>query len=126
VAVVPGRRGARLALRIGVAACFALTLAAASGFDPGAGDVSCALVEAAVALAPLVVALGVLSGFQFDFTRAVAAGAAAMSGGVLAVHLHCPNGTLPHVGMFHLAPIAVLAVAAAGLRWLLPTRSHAP
>lgn len=125
-AVMPGGRGARAALMVGVVGCFALTLAAASGHDPGYGGLGCGLIEWMIALLPLGLALLVLSGFAFDATRALSAGVAATSAGMLAVHLHCPNGTLSHQALFHLAPIGVAAVATVLIRRMLPSRSHAP
>ena len=126
LAVMPGGRGLRRALMLAVMGCFALTLFAASGHDPGFGGAGCALTEGLIALLPLAVALLVLTGFAFDGSRAVAAGVAATSAGLLAVHLHCPNGTLPHQGLFHLAPIVLLAAATVLLRRLLPSRTYAP
>lgn len=126
LAVMPGARGARIALLAGVGACFVVTLLAASGYDPGAGGIGCALTEWVIALLPFGVALAVLTGFAFDVTRALAGGVAAMSAGMLAVHLHCPNGTLQHQAMFHLAPIVLLAAVGLALRSMLPSRTHAP
>lgn len=126
LAVRPGGRSSRVALLLGVGACFALTLAAASGHDPRVGGVGCAIIEWAFALLPLGLALLVLTGFSFEATRALCAAVAATSAGMLAVHLHCPNGTLWHQGMFHLVPIAVLALVTLAVRRMLPSRSHAP
>jgi len=125
LAVMPGSRGLRALLLGSVAGCFVLTLLAASGHDAGWG-VKCALTESVVALVPMIAALAVLSGFAFDATRALAAGIAASSAGLLAVHLHCPDGSLAHVVAFHLAPVLVLAAVTLVVRRLLPSRTHAP
>jgi hypothetical protein len=45
---------------------------------------------------------------------------------MLAVHLHCPNGTLTHQALFHLSPIVVAAGVTVLIRQMLPSRSHAP
>ncbi|MBL8954620.1 MAG: hypothetical protein JNK82_27835 [Myxococcaceae bacterium] len=125
LAVMPGSRTLRTLLLASVSACFALTLAAASGYEAGAG-VKCALIEAAVAALPMFAALGVLTGFAFDATRALAAGVAASAAGMLAVHLHCPDGSIDHQVVFHLAPVFVLALLTLALRRFLPSRTHAP
>lgn len=125
-AVMPGGRHARTALMFAVVGCFALTLVAASGHDPGVGGPGCGLIEWMIALLPLGLALLVLSGFAFDASRALSAGIAATSAGMLAVHLHCPNGTLTHQAMFHLSPILVAAVVTVLIRQMMPSRSHAP
>jgi hypothetical protein len=126
LAVMPGRRTLRYLVLIGVAACFVLTLLAASGANGAVGGIGCSITEWAVALVPLAVALAVLTGFAFEVTRALAGGIGAMSAGMLAVHLHCPNGTLFHQAVFHLLPLVVLAAVALLLRRVLPSRSYAP
>lgn len=125
-AVMPGARGLRRGVLASVLGCFALTLVAASGHDPGMGGVGCAITEWAVALLPLGLGLFVITGFAFDAQRALAAGIAAVSAGMLSVHLHCPNGTLAHQALFHLAPILGLALLTLVVRRVLPSRSHVP
>ena len=53
---------------------------------------------------------------------ALSAGSAAL----LALHLHCPNGTLAHLVAFHLVPWALLALLAWAARRALPTKIYAP
>ncbi len=125
LAVMPGSRALRSLLLASVAGCFALTVAAASGHDAGAGF-RCALTEAVIAAVPIFAALAVLTGFAFDVTRALAAGVSAAAAGMLAVHLHCPDGSLSHQVAFHLAPILVLAALTLAARRVLPSRTHAP
>ena len=107
------------------AASVALSIFAASG-APDGGGMSCTTIDFGVALAPVVFALAPLTGFSFQPWRAFAAGLAAASAGAVAVHLHCPNGTLEHIVPFHLLPIVVVGLVTVLVRRWLPTRSYAP
>jgi hypothetical protein len=122
----PGGRALRWLVLSGAIACFALTLAAASGVAPQSSSFGCTEAEWMVALLPLLTLLVLLTGFAFDWTRALVGAVAVLSAGVLAVHLHCPDGRLSHQALFHLAPVALTAAVAAVVRWRLPSRSHVP
>ena len=128
-AIMPRGRGWRLALVGLVLVAAGLTALGASGFDGGVtfgGGVGCAMTECALSVVPVGVALGLLTRFGFDPLRALTAGTAAGAGGLLALHLHCPIGTVEHLLAFHLAPWLGLAALAVVLRRVLPTTSHAP
>lgn len=105
------------------------TLWGASQLDLGRplwSGVGCAAIELALAAAPLAVALWALTRFAFEPLRALAAGLAAASAGLLAQHLHCPNGGLNHLVLFHLGPVALVSVLAPLVRRGMTSRSHAP
>lgn len=126
-AVMPGGRKGRVLVLSGLGLCFGFTLAAISGVGPaGVGSLGCALLEWGIALPPLLLALLVLTSFAFDASRALTAAVATMSAGVLAIHLHCPNGTLTHQVVAHLVPVLVLMAVVLWLRRLLPSRSQVP
>jgi hypothetical protein len=128
-AIAPRWRWARLlliplALVAGLSAAFA-----SSGFDPGlpfARGIGCTATECVMALVPLSVSLFALTRFAASALRSAVVGLSAGAGGVLAVHLHCPNGTLSHLLVFHLLPWAALAGLAVLVRRRLPSRSVAP
>ena len=104
-------------------------LSAASGFDPGTpflGGVGCGLSELAASAVPAGVSLWVLSRFAPDVLRTVVAGLAAGAGGLLTLHLHCPNGTLGHLVVFHVVPWVLVSLLAVGIRRWLPSASWAP
>ena len=49
-----------------------------------------------------------------------------MAGGALVLHLHCGNGTLTHLALFHLLPGVVLAAMAVLVRGALRPRAFTP
>jgi len=128
-AVRPGWRAARLVL-LGLAGLtMALVLIAATGFDPGRpflGGMGCGLWEGMASVVPVIAAMVVLSRFAPDPLRTVVGGLAAGAGGLLALHLHCPNGMLSHLIVFHLVPWVLVSLAALGLRRLVRSASWAP
>jgi hypothetical protein len=128
-AVRPGGRPLRV-LSLGVfVATVLVMLWGASGFDPGTpffGGVGCGLSELTASVVPAGVSLWVLSRFAPDAVRTLVAGLAAGAGGLLTLHLHCPNGTLAHLLVFHLAPWVLVSLVAVGLRRKLPSASWAP
>lgn len=128
-AIAPRGRSARLAVAAlaalaGVSAAFA-----SSGFDPGlpfARGIGCTATECVIALLPLSVSLFALTRFAASALRSAVVGLSAGAGGVLALHLHCPNGTLSHLLIFHLLPWAAIAGLAVLVRGRLPSASLAP
>jgi hypothetical protein len=128
-AVRPGWRTARLGLLALAGLTMALVLIAATGFDPGRpflGGIGCGLWEAMASVVPVIAAMVVLSRFAPDPLRTVVGGLAAGAGGLLALHLHCPNGMLSHLIVFHLVPWVLVTLAALGLRRLFRSASWAP
>lgn len=128
-AVRPGWRDVRLTIVALGGMSVLLVLASATGFDPGnpfLGGIGCGLSEASVSVIPVVMSMVVLTRFAPDPLRAVVAGLAAGSGGLLALHLHCPNGTLWHLVAFHVAPWVLVSLAAVLVRRLLGSSSWAP
>jgi len=128
-AVRPGGRPLRVVL-VGLAAATALVLVgAASGHDPGIpflGGAGCGVSELVASVLPLGASVWVLTRFAPDLLRTLVAGLAAGAGGLVTLHLHCPNGTLSHLLVFHLAPWVLVALAAVGLRRVLPSATWAP
>ncbi len=127
--LAPGPRTARWVVLGGFGLTVVLAMGNASGFDPGSPffrGVSCAFFECGLALVPLAVVL--LLSLRFAarplhlFTASLASGA----GGAMALHFHCPNGTLGHLVVFHLAPVVLMAALAVFIRGRLPSRSFVP
>lgn len=126
LAVRPRARALRLAV-IGLAlTSIAAVLAAASGFDPGMLGAGCGVSEGLLSLVPLVAATVILSRFAFDASRTIVGGLAAGAGGMLALHLHCPIGTLSHLALFHVLPWLAVAGVTLLVRSRLTSRSAAP
>ena len=115
---------------IGAAAAFgALAIGGASGFDPGApffSGMGCAFVECSVALIPVSVLLVLSTRFAATASHVFVGALAAASGGALALHLHCSNGTIAHIAAFHLLPAVVLGAVAVVIRSKLRTRTLVP
>jgi hypothetical protein len=129
LAVRPGGRTSRWVALTGVMATGVWAVLAGSGATPGYGfwsGASCALTECLVSVVPMAAAAVLLTRFSFDLGRALLGGAAAGAGGMLALHLHCPNGTMSHLLVFHVLPWFLLAFVLAGVRMALPSKSAAP
>lgn len=125
----PGRAGPRLL--VGGLFLVASTLAvfAASGWDPGQpffAGIRCAFVECGVALLPLGVVLALSTRFAASAGHVFLGGLTAASAGAFALHLHCSNGTLEHLLVFHLAPAVLLGLLAVGVHRMMRPRSFAP
>jgi hypothetical protein len=112
---------------------FAVALVAggldASGVDPGGpfwGGVGCAMGEWKLALVPAVVVLLLSMRFSVQPGRLFLGALAAASGGAIALHGHCPNGTLAHIAVFHVLPTFSVAAVLLAIRHFIPSRSHAP
>ena len=130
LAVMPRAKSGRAAL-IGLAGLGVIaSVFGLSGVDPGApfvrGGIPCAWLELLVAIAPLGLSLFLLTRFAFDPMRAIAAGLSAGAAGLLALHLHCANGTAAHQLGFHFVPMLVIAAIAFGVRRGLRSHSYAP
>lgn len=125
LALHPGWRGLRRLFALGVVLVVTGTLLGASGLG-SLGGASCGLIECVVALVPAAGALAFLSRFAPDFSRALVAGAAAGAGGLVALHLHCPNGSAGHLVLFHLLPWVAMAGLVAWVRLKTRSRTFAP
>jgi hypothetical protein len=125
----PGRSGPRWLVGGLFAVASALAVFGASGADPGRPfftGMSCAFVECGVALAPLAAVLALSSRFASTPGHVFLGGLTASASGALALHLHCPNGTLEHLLTFHLAPALLLGLAAMGVHRVMRRRSFVP
>ncbi len=128
-AFAPRARVVRWAV-VGLAGFAALaTLWGASGNDPGGtffGGAGCGMIELGASVLPLGVALWLATRMAPDISRAMSFSVAAGAAALLALHLHCPNGTFAHLLTFHLLPWALLSGVAWLARRALPTKSYAP
>jgi hypothetical protein len=124
-AVRPGWRLVRIGL-VGAASALVLVVLAAASGAGAFGGMGCGAIEAIASLVPVLVSLVVLSKFAPDPLRTVVAGLSAGAGGLFALHLHCPNGALSHLVVFHLAPWLLISVLAVGLRRLVKSSTFAP
>lgn len=124
-AVRPGWQGVRLGVLLGALATMLVMLAAASGLGPF-GGVACGAIETVASLVPVVASVLVLSRFAPDPWRTMVGGLSAGTGGLFALHFHCPNGGLAHLTLFHLLPWLLVCLAAIVLRRLVRTDSWAP
>lgn len=125
----PGARRARWLVGAGFVIASTLAIGGASGFDPGSPffmGMGCAFTECALAAIPVSVVLLLSLRFAAGPSQIFAGGLAAASGGALALHLHCSNGTVGHVAMFHLVPAVVLAMVAVLVRKAMRPRVFVP
>ncbi len=128
-AIRPGSRSMRLGV-VGLAVGSALVLlAAASGLEGSAtffGGAGCGVLECAYSVVPVVISTFALSRFAPDVLRTMVAGLSAGAGGLVGLHLHCPNGSLSHLAVFHLIPWLLVSAVAVGARRLVGSSSYAP
>lgn len=125
----PGAMRSRWVVGAGFVTASALAIGGASGFDPGSPffrGMGCAFTECALAAIPVGVLLMLSLRFAAGPSQIFVGGLAAASGGALALHLHCSNGTVGHVTMFHLLPAVVLASVAVLLRRAMRPRAFVP
>ncbi|MDP2269461.1 MAG: hypothetical protein Q8K32_01945 [Archangium sp.] len=125
----PGAMTSRLVVGAGFVIASVLAIGGASGFDPGAPffrGMGCAFVECSVALIPVSVLLVLSTHFAATASHVFVGALAAASGGALALHLHCSNGTIAHIAAFHLLPAVVLGGVAVLIRRKLRTRTLVP
>ena len=125
----PGPASSRWLVGGGFVLASLLAIGGASGFDPNSTlfeHMSCAVIECSLALIPVAVLLLLSTRFAAWSSHIFVGALAAASGGALALHLHCANGTVLHIVGFHLLPAVVLAAIAVLLRRALRTRSFTP
>ncbi len=125
----PGAMRSRWLVGAGFVIASTLAIGGASGFDPGSPfftGMGCAFTECALAAIPVGVLLLLSLRFAAGPSQIFVGGLAAASGGALALHLHCSNGTVAHVTMFHLLPAVVLAGIAVLVRRTIRSRTFVP
>lgn len=125
----PGAMGSRLLVGAGFIVASALAVWGASGFDPGAPffkGMGCAFIECSIALIPVSVLVLLSTRFAATASHVFVGALAAASGGALALHFHCSNGTVAHIATFHLLPAVVLAAAAVLIRSKLGSKTPVP
>jgi hypothetical protein len=106
-----------------------LAVFGASGFDPNSGffaQMNCMFIECSIALIPVSVLLILSTRFAAGPSHIFVGALAAASGGALALHLHCSNGTVSHIVLFHLLPAVLLACVAVLIRRAMHTKSFTP
>ena len=125
----PGAMMSRWLVAGGFVLASVLAIGAASGFDPGAPffrGVGCAFTECGLALIPVSVLLLLSTRFAAAPSHVFVGALAAASGGALALHFHCSNGTVAHVTVFHLLPAVVMALLAVLLRRFIRPSAFVP
>ena len=125
----PGARIGRWLVAGGFLVTSLLAIGGASGFDPGGPffrGLGCAFTECGLAVIPVAVLLALSTRFAASNANIFVGALAAASGGALALHLHCSNGTVGHLVMFHLLPAVLLAGVAVLLRRFLRPHSFVP
>jgi hypothetical protein len=128
VALAPGARLARWGTVVLAAFAMVGTVWGASGNQPVPflKSYGCALVELGASALPLLAAVWAATKMARDPSRVVAYAFAAGATALLALHLHCPNGTPEHLAAFHLAPWVLLVGLGMLARSLVPTKAYAP
>lgn len=125
----PGSVKQRWALGVGfIGVSFAMVFAL-SGFDPGGAfmdGVWCAIAECKVAIIPVALVVALSTRFAAQKSHLIIGTFAAASGGAVALHFHCPNGTASHVLVFHVLPALVLAALAIAVRAMWKPKSFVP
>jgi hypothetical protein len=130
IALAPGGR----LLRKYALASFPLLAAAVvvggSGFQPlqnwMRAGISCLVLEITLSVLPAIFVVWALTTTAFRISRAAIAGLSAGAVGALALHLHCPFGTVSHLLCFHVLPWLGLGAAAVAVRSWLTSKSFAP
>jgi hypothetical protein len=130
LALAPTRRrlpwGLVALAAVGVAAAQVLGGSGRQVKPPLAGMLGCMGSEVVLSVLPMAAALVLLCRSAFQPVRALAAGLSAAGVSLLLLHLHCADGTVPHLLVAHVAPWLLLAGVAVLVRSRLPTRSYAP
>lgn len=129
LAVMPGARTLRSVFLASTGAAALGLVVFASGLDwnlPFGAGIACATTECLVAVIPMGVAVWMTTRFSADSARMLAAGLSVGCTGILALHMHCPNGSAAHLITFHLLPWLMVAALAVVIRRMLPSYSHAP
>ena len=125
----PGRQAPRVAMVAVTASVLALAWLMNSGSrleGPFWAGTSCAATEGLVSLVPLMTGLVLLTRFGFDPLRTVVIGISTAGVGLLALHLHCPNGAWEHLATFHALPWAMMIAVLFVVRRALPSKTFAP
>ncbi|WNG40002.1 DUF1109 family protein [Archangium violaceum] len=91
-----------------------------------AGAIGCARTHMLLSALPLLAALVMLRRSAYQPARAVAAGLSAGAVGLLLLHVHCPDGSAPHLMASHVGPWLLLGGLALLVRSRIPTHTHAP
>ncbi len=91
-----------------------------------AGSLGCMRAHLLLSALPLVAALVMLRRSAYQPARSVAAGLSAGAVGLLLLHVHCPDGSAPHLAASHVGPWLLLGGLALLVRSRLPTQNHAP
>jgi hypothetical protein len=91
-----------------------------------AGCLGCTRAHLLLSALPLVTVLALLRRSAYQPARALAAGLSAGAVGLLLLHLHCPDGSAPHLALSHVAPWLLVGGLAVLVRSRLSSRSYAP
>ena len=130
IAIAPAGRALRRYLLLASPLIALALILGGSGFQPAGNwiraGIPCLVLELSLSLIPAIFTVWALTASAFRPSRAAMAGIGAGAVGALALHVHCPFGSLSHLLCFHLLPWAALVGVAVALRSRLPSRSFAP
>ena len=128
VGLSPGR-SARWPWALAALLSLVAVVGLASGVGGGpllSGAARCAGMELAVAALPFLLALWALTRFSATPLQTVAASGCALGAGVLALHLHCPNGLPEHLFLGHVVPAVAILALVWPMRRMMRSWSYAP
>ncbi len=128
-ALAPRRRSSLLALVLIALSAGAAVVWLGSGTgppEPLSAGMGCLISEVGLSLLPVGFGLWILSGSAFQPLRALGLSLCCATAGLLALHLHCPDGRAGHLFLFHVGPWILVGALALLLRARLPSRTFAP
>jgi len=129
IALAPGGRMLRKYALASFPLLAVVVVVGGSGFQPMSwmrAGISCLVLEIALSVLPAIFVVWALTTTAFRISRAAIAGLSAGAVGALALHLHCPFGTVSHLLCFHVLPWLGLGAAAVAVRSRLTSKSFAP
>ena len=127
-AIQPGARTLRLAtLLLLAAASLALVWSGdRSRLSSPRDDLGCLVSTCILGAVPAAMALAALRRFALDEARTIVGVGGATAAAVLALHVHCPYGSIWHLAGFHVLPWAALITLGLSIRRWLVTDSFVP
>jgi len=129
IALAPGGRSLRKYTLASFPLLAVAVVVGGSGFQPMSwirAGISCLVVEITLSVVPAIFVVWALTTNAFRVSRAAIAGFSAGAVGALALHLHCPFGSISHLLCFHVLPWLGLAAATVAVRSRLRSKSFAP
>ncbi|MFZ5468082.1 MAG: hypothetical protein ACOZIN_01485 [Myxococcota bacterium] len=129
-AVLPGMRGLRTALLVAAGLALVLPLAMHNGVGAEgplfASGAPCAALLLGFSVVPAVAVVWSVKAFAFQPLRVLVGAASSGAAGQLALALHCPTETAPHLSLFHLLPWVVVALVVTAVRSRVKSETYVP